>query len=1326
MAAANFTNAQVFNQLSSGQAWSGATITYSFPSGTTGLTITDGEGNSFRAASAAQQAFFSLAIMTWDDLIERTMSLTTSTSSNIEFAYTTTGIDYAHAYFPTGGTVWFNAAESTLVTAAVGSYGFQTTIHEIGHALGLNHMGDYNGAGAFTPSSYQDSVVLSIMSYFGPSAPLRSSDVASADWRGSDNKDYGPQTPMLNDVMVIQQIYGTSTTTRLGDTIYGFSSNITGTAASIYDFSVNKNPILTIFDSGGSDTLNLSGWSSRSEIHLESGVFSSANDMTNNIVIAYSAVIENAVAGSGNDTLTGNAVGNRLDGGSGNDVLSGLDGDDTLTGGLGNDQVDGGAGTDTAVLAGALSSYTFTYDSLADLYTVSGASSGTDTFTKIEFFQFSDVLRAASQLISGDLSAPSLTSSNPVDNATAVAVGANLVLTFSEAVAAGTGNIEIHNSDGSVLTRIDVSDSTQVSVSGSTVTVNPSANLAAGSSYYITMASGVVKDLAGNAYAGISSTTTYNFSTAAAITGDTTAPLLSGSTPADNATGIAASANLVLTFSEAVQAGTGNVVIFNSDGSVARTIAITDTTQVSISGTAVTVNPATDLTSGSAYYVNLGSGVIKDLAGNAFAGISSTTALNFSTASATVADDFPWNTSTTGSVAVNGSASSGSIEVASDGDLLKVTLTAGTSYVFNLTRTTGGLTNPYLYLYSPSVALLAEDNDSGGSTNASITYTATASGTYYLGAADFSSGTGGYTLSARSGDSTAPTLSSSSPADNATAVAVGANIVLTFNEAVQAGSGNIVIYNSNGTVARSIAVTDSSQVSVSGSTVTINPSSDLASGSSYYVNLASGVVKDTGGNAYAGISSTTALNFTTVSTTATDDYPLSTSTTGVVVVNGAATTGVIDFVDDGDLFQVSLVKGQSYVFSATSVTGGLPDPYLQLYDKTGSPLTFDDDSGGGLNAQIVYTALETATYFLAAYDSASGLGRYSLTATAATDDYAWDTDTSGVVTVGGTAASGTINAAGDADLFKVTLTAGTSYVFELSRTSGGLTDPYLYLYSPSLAELSYDDDSGGSGDARISFTATASGTYYLGAMDFSTGTGAYTLSGRAGTAPSTTVGTSGADRLVGTSTADTMTGWGGNDFLMGNGGNDTIDGGSGIDHAAFAGSSSEYAITRTSSGLLVHDTLGFDGTDALTSIERLEFSDIGIALDMGITEAGGKSALLIGVLLGPAALSDLTLVGQVLNFFDDGTSLSLAASLMVSSGITASLAGGADNSHFVQWVYHNIAGVFPDANTAASLKSLLDQGVFTQASMLSAIAELPVNQLNVNLVGLAQNGMDYF
>jgi methionine-rich copper-binding protein CopC len=112
-------------------------------------------------------------------------------------------------------------------------------------------------------------------------------------------------------------------------------------------------------------------------------------------------------------------------------------------------------------------------------------------------------------------------------------------------------------------------------------------------------------------------------------------------------------------------------------------------------------------------------------------------------------------------------------------------------------------------------------------------------------------------------DTTAPLLSSMSPADNGTAVAMNSNIVLTFNENVAAGSGNILIYNSNGTIARTIAITDSSQVSFSGNSVIINPSSDLAPSSGYHVNLGAGVIKDSVGNDYAGISGSTAFNFTT-------------------------------------------------------------------------------------------------------------------------------------------------------------------------------------------------------------------------------------------------------------------------------------------------------------------------------------------------------------------------------------------------------------------------------------------------------------------------------
>ncbi|MDD2161168.1 cadherin domain-containing protein [Pseudomonas sp. MIL19] len=111
-------------------------------------------------------------------------------------------------------------------------------------------------------------------------------------------------------------------------------------------------------------------------------------------------------------------------------------------------------------------------------------------------------------------------------------------------------------------------------------------------------------------------------------------------------------------------------------------------------------------------------------------------------------------------------------------------------------------------------------------------------------------------------DTAAPTLSSSNPVDNVTAVAVGSNIVLTFNEAVVSGSGNIIISNGVGDT-RTISVTDATQVTISGNQVTINPTADLNGSSSYNIQMASGVLTDQAGNAYAGISNDAALNFDT-------------------------------------------------------------------------------------------------------------------------------------------------------------------------------------------------------------------------------------------------------------------------------------------------------------------------------------------------------------------------------------------------------------------------------------------------------------------------------
>ena len=220
-------------------------------------------------------------------------------------------------------------------------------------------------------------------------------------------------------------------------------------------------------------------------------------------------------------------------------------------------------------------------------------------------------------------------------------------------------------------------------------------------------------------------------------------------------------------------------------------------------------------------------------------------------------------------------------------------------------------------------------------------------------------------------------------------------------------------------------------------------------------------------------------------------------------------------------------------------------------------------------------------------------------------------------------------------------------------------------------------------------------------------------------------GAAGNDVLYGQGGNDILAGDAGNDSMTGGAGNDTLDGGAGTDTAIFAGNLANYRLTKVANTYVIQDKTGSDGTDTLSNLERLQFADTRLALDMQPAQSGGETALLIGAVLGKGSLSNKTLVGPLLEYFDAGNTLLDAANALVGAGAIDRVANGSSTSAFVNQIYHSVLGKNPAVSDTTDLAALIDGGAYSRAGFLALVASQPINQVNVGLVGLVQTGLEY-
>ena len=196
-----------------------------------------------------------------------------------------------------------------------------------------------------------------------------------------------------------------------------------------------------------------------------------------------------------------------------------------------------------------------------------------------------------------------------------------------------------------------------------------------------------------------------------------------------------------------------------------------------------------------------------------------------------------------------------------------------------------------------------------------------------------------------------------------------------------------------------------------------------------------------------------------------------------------------------------------------------------------------------------------------------------------------------------------------------------------------------------------------------------------------------------------------------------------NDTLQGQPGTDFFDGGLGLDTVIYSGPQERYTINKSGNRYVVSEPTGSDDTDYLSNIERLQFGNGKVALDVENGNAG-EAAKLIGALLGPTFVKDKALAGIVINLLDQNYSSDAIATLGIATPMFLNMAGSSSNTDFVKQVFTNVVGRAPTPSESSTYVNMLDAGT-SQSALAVMAAHTDLNAARINLVGLIQHGLDF-